>query len=480
MTLPPSSSVAVALNANAADRLLQKIELSYGDPRDLKLYHRELRLHTPKQLDKMAGAMRAFGFVDPVLVGRNNEVIDGSARIAVAIKLGIKSIPQIVVGHLDDTEQRLLRLGLNRLQQLGEFNMKELRVELLQLSTIDIADSIELTGFDHVEIDNIISQPPAGPGEVDPADENVPQPPVDPVARRGDLWLLGRHRLLCGSALDVGDWGRLMAGSTAIMCFADIPFNVPISGHVSGTGRHVEFAMASGEMSETEYIGFITQGLEVMIPHMADGAIIDICIDWRHQYELLCAARAVGLSLKNLCVWNKSNGGQGSMYRSKHELVLIFKNGNAQHINNVMLGKYGRSRNNVWDYAGVNSFGKTRDEDLKAHPTVKPLALVADAIRDVSHRGQIVVDGFMGSGTTLLAAHRTGRIGYGIEIAPGYVDVAIQRWQKLAGAEAVLEETGETYAQVKARRAGETIVTAEPESDCRAEVQARPRRPLAA
>ena len=268
MTLPDKNVAALA--ANAADRLLQKVALSYIDPHDLKLYDRELRIHTPKQLDKIAGAMRAFGFVDPVLVGQNNKVIDGSARVAVAIRLGINPIPQIVIGHLNETEQRMLRLCLNRLQQLGEFNMKELRVELLQLSTIDIAHSIELTGFDHVEIDNIISQPPADPGEADPADEDIP-PPADPITQTGDLWLLKSHRLLCGSALDAGAWDRLTDGSTATMCFADIPFNVPIKGHVSGTGRHAEFIMASGEMSETEYIAFITQGLEVMIPHLADG-----------------------------------------------------------------------------------------------------------------------------------------------------------------------------------------------------------------
>jgi len=478
MTLPDKNVTALA--ANAADRLLEKIELSYIDPHDLKLYERELRIHTSKQLDKMAGAMQAFGFVDPVLVGRNNEVIDGSARVAVAIRLGINPIPQIVIGHLDDTEQRMLRLCLNHLQQLGEFNMKELRVELLQLSTIELVHSIEVTGFDHVEIDNIISQPPADPGEADPADEDIP-PPADPVTQTGDLWLLKSHRLLCGSALDAGAWDRLMEGSTATMCFADIPFNVPIKGHVSGTGRHAEFVMASGEMSETQYIAFITQGLEVMISHLADGAVIDICIDWRHQYEVLCAARAVGLSLINLCVWNKCNGGMGSLYRSKHELVLIFKKGSAPHINNVQLGKFGRSRSNVWDYAGANSFGKTRDEDLKDHPTKKPLALVADAIRDVSHRGHIVVDGFVGSGTTLLAAHRTGRIGYGIEIAPNYVDVAIQRWQKMASGEAVLEETGETFAQVKARRAAEhSAAVPDPAPIYRPEIQPRLRGQLAA
>jgi len=311
---------------------------------------------------------------------------------------------------------------------------------------------IEVLGWETAEVDLITDAKGTAPDAPDPAD-GVPEVPAVPVSRPGDLWLLGRHRLLCASSLEANSWERLMDGSVGAMVFTDAPYNVPVSGHVCGLGnvQHAEFAMASGEMSRAEFTSFLENAIKLLSSNVRDGAVFDLCMDWRHLPELLAAVEANELGVLNLCVWNKNNGGMGSLYRFKHELVLIAKKGKAPHTNNVELGKHGRYRTNVWDYAGVNSFGKGRMADLADRPTVKPVALVADAIRDVTHPGEIVLDAFMGSGTTILAAERTKRIACGIEIEPGYIDVAIRRWTAMTGEKAVLAETGETFDIVAGR-----------------------------
>jgi DNA modification methylase len=294
------------------------------------------------------------------------------------------------------------------------------------------------------------------PVEHAPADaaDDAPEPPKDPVSREGDLWIMGKNRLLCASSLEESSWTKLMEGQTAAMAFSDPPYNVPVGGHVCGLGsvRHVEFLMASGELTSAQFTEFLATAIQHMSAQLKDGAVLALAIDWRHCSEMLSALQRCRLALLNLCVWNKSNGGMGSLYRSKHELFWIAKKGTASHTNNVNLGKDGRYRCNVWDYAGVNSFGKTRMADLADHPTVKPILLVADAIRDVSHPGEIVIDAFIGSGTTILAAERTKRRCFGIELAPQFVDVAIRRWETMTGQRAVLAETGETFAEVAERR----------------------------
>jgi DNA modification methylase len=331
--------------------------------------------------------------------------------------------------------------------------MDALIVELEEIIALDEIQ-VESMGWSSVEMDSLFSQAePDAKLAADPADQQ-PSPPVNAVAKPGDLWLLGRHRLLCGSALESSSWDRLLNGQTATMIFTDPPYNVPITGHVSGLGKvqHAEFAQASGEMSRDEFTAFLTQFLAAMLPHVVDGGVVDLCMDWRHLRELLAAIDNNALSMLNLCCWNKTNGGMGSLYRSKHELIAIAKKGRAPHINNVELGKHGRYRTNVWDYAGVNSFGASRMQDLADHPTVKPIALVADAIRDVTNQGDIVLDAFMGSGTTLLAAERTGRVGHGTEIEPRYIDVAITRWQQMTGKAATLDGDGRTWTEVAAER----------------------------
>ncbi len=315
-----------------------------------------------------------------------------------------------------------------------------------------------ITGFAPAEIDLLIEG--LEPAESDLKADAIPEPPPAEAVtvKPGDLWHLGRHRLLCGDARDSRAFECLLAGESAQMVFVDPPYNVPVGGHVCGLGRikHREFAMASGEMTEGQFVEFLRQTLSNLAAHSADGSIHYICMDWRHLYELLTAGRAVYSELKNLCVWNKTNAGMGSFYRSKHELVMAFKSGKAPHINNFGLGERGRYRTNVWDYAGVNTLKSDRLAELAMHPTVKPVALVADAMLDCSKRGGIVLDAFAGSGTTVIAAERTSRRAYALEIDPLYVETAIRRWEDYSGDHAVHAETGLTLEEIKMHRAQAT------------------------
>lgn len=431
----------------------------------LKTFENNPRKHPENQLTKLTASIEEFGFTMPVLVDETGCIIAGEARIVAAQRLGIGEVPVLVAHHWSPAQVRAYRLADNRLAELGSWDEDALAIELAAILEFDEVP-IEITGWDTAEIDLILDEHDKSGNSTDPADEQV-EPPAQPVSREGDVWRLGRHRLLCGSSLDAASWSLLLDDEVAAMAFTDPPYNVPVSGHVCGLGKtsHSEFAMASGEMSKAEFTAFLTDFIARMLPHLEDGAVLDLCMDWRHMGELLAAIEANGLTLLNLCAWNKTNGGMGSLYRSKHELVFIAKKGKAPHTNNVELGKHGRYRTNVWDYAGVNTFGKTRMIDLADHPTVKPVALVADAIRDVSQPGEIVLDAFMGSGTTILAAERTKRRGYGIEIDPGYVDVAIRRWQAMTGEQAVLEGTGQLFVEVAAER-HEDIEDDDPSPDC--------------
>jgi DNA modification methylase len=242
-----------------------------------------------------------------------------------------------------------------------------------------------------------------------------------------------------------------MERAKAAMVFADPPFNVKIPQTVGrGHTKHRNFAMASGEMSPAEFTEFLVATFAPAADYSADGALHYICIDWRHYGELLNAGDQIYDELLNVVVWCKTNGGQGSFYRSQHEDIFVFRVGSASHLNNVQLGRYGRNRSNVWTYAGANTFRAGRMADLAAHPTVKPVALVADAMRDCTRRDDVVLDPFMGAGTTILAAERVGRCAYGIEIDPLYVDVAIRRWQAATKADAVLDGIGETFDEIAA------------------------------
>jgi DNA modification methylase len=439
---------------------------------DLRPYANNARNHGKKQIAKLAASIRQFGFTNPILVDADGRVLAGHGRLTAAREVGMTEVPTICLDHLSDAEKRAYLLADNRLAELAGWDRELLVEELTELSKIDLGFDIDLTGFETGEIDLMIDGA-AAPAKTDRADQVVTVDDGPAVSRVGDLWLLGSHRLLCADALKPGSYERLLDGERAQVVFTDPPYNVRIRGNVGGLGQvqHGEFVMASGEMSEAEFTAFLTSVLSNLARFSQDGAIHFVCIDWRHLLEVTTAGRSAYASLKNVCIWAKDNGGMGSFYRAQHEFVFVFKNGTAPHINNFGLGEKGRYRTNLWSYAGVNTFRPGRHDELGMHPTVKPVALVADAIRDCSKRGGIVLDAFSGSGTTLIAAERTGRAGAALELDPKYVDVAVRRWQRFTGKNAKLAGLGETFEAVSSSR---SMQRADGKADPAAEKAARP------
>jgi DNA modification methylase len=421
----------------------------------LRPYGGNARTHSKKQVRQIADSIRKFGFTNPVLVSDDNEIIAGHGRVDAAKLLGMESVPTLRLSHLDASQRRAYVLADNKLALNAGWDRELLAIELQAL--IDLDFNVEITGFSLAEAELVLDEaressaaPQAG------GEDAVPRlaDPVSATTRGGDLWLLGRHTLLCGDSRHPATLARLLGDERVDLIFTDPPYNVAIDGHVCGLGRirHREFAMGAGEMSSEAFTAFLQTTLGHAAVSCRDGAIAFVCMDWRHMGELLAAGKAVFSELKNLCVWNKTNGGMGSFYRSKHELVFVFKVGNAPHTNTFGLGETGRCRTNVWDHAGVNALRAGRAEELAMHPTVKPVALVAEAIKDCSRRGEVVLDPFGGSGTTLIAAHKTGRLARLIEFDPAYCDQILCRFEQVTGKQARLAATGQTFEDVAAAR----------------------------
>ena len=409
------------------------------------------RKHSAAKLEKLARNIQTFGFVLPVLIDENDQVIAGYARVMAANDhLGITSVPAVRISHLNDAEKKAYSIADNQLTLDAEWDLN-----VLQQLTIDISDAgldIALTGFSQDELNALLD-----PLELPllNADDN-PSPPddVDIVTLPGDIWLLGKHKVMCADSTQQSSYTKLLGDQQARMVISDLPYNLKVQGMISGLGKnqHAEFQMASGEMSEAEFTTFLSSTFEILVNNTSDGSIHFHFMDWRHIHEITVAGRTHYSELKNLCVWNKSNAGMGSLYRSKHELIFVYKSGQAPHINNIKLGKHGRYRTNVLDYPGANAFGPERDEHLAAHPTVKPVQLVADLMLDCSRRGDLILDPFLGSGTTVLAAQQTGRVAVGIEIEPRYVDVTIQRYETMTGKKVTHAETGLTFDDLRTQR----------------------------
>ena len=426
----------------------------------LQPYAGNARTHSKRQIRQLADSIARFGFTNPVLVADDDTILAGHGRVAAAKLLGMAHVPTVRLSHLSVAERRAYMLADNKLALNAGWDQELLAVELQAL--VDLDFDVELTGFSLAEVDFVLDA--AGERDAkrpeEPADA-IPPLPAMAVSRRGDLWQCGRHRVLCGDARDTADYVALLEGKPVDLIFTDPPYNVPIDGHVCGLGRvrHREFAMGAGEMSETAFTAFLAQTLGAAAEQCRDGAIAFVCMDWRHMGELLAAGKQVFSELKNLCVWNKTNGGMGTFYRSKHELIFVFKVGTAPHTNSFALGETGRYRTNVWDYAGINSFGAGRDSELAMHPTVKPVALVADALRDCSKRGDLVLDSFGGSGTTLIAAEQVGRCARLLEYDPAYCDTIVRRWEILTGKPAMLAATGERLEDVAEQRRLNSVET---------------------
>lgn len=414
----------------------------------LRPYLANARTHSRKQIRQIAASIERFGFTNPVLISDDGEIVAGHGRVEAARLLGWKSVPTISLSHLSETERRAYVLADNKLALNAGWDRDILAIELQAL--VDLDFEVELTGFSLAEVDFVLDEASdADPDTLDQPEDRVPEVTGPAVTRMGDMWLLGRHRLLCGDAQSLSAFELLMNKECADLVFTDPPYNVPIDGHVCGAGaiKHREFAFASGEMSSEQFTRFLTTTLGNAASRMRDGAIAFVCMDWRHMRELMQAGEAAFTELKNLVVWNKSNGGMGTFYRSKHELIFVYKKGTAEHTNSFGLGDTGRYRTNVWDYHGISSLTSGRADELAMHPTVKPVALVADAIRDCSRRGEVILDCFGGSGSTLIAAEKTGRQARIIEFDPLYCDTIIKRWQALTGQEATFSRDGRTFEE---------------------------------
>jgi DNA modification methylase len=446
----PTVGAGVGLAVHELELAVEWIAIS-----EIRNSDRNARKHSDRQTHQIAESIKTFGFVVPIICNDRNVIVAGHGRLAAAKLLGMSKVPVIRLRHLDEEKIRALRLADNKIASNSGWDEELLAAELQELSVLELDFDLEVIGFSSGELDIILDGKTDLDG-ADPADE-VPEPEESAVSRLGDLWLLGEHRLFCGSALEASSYEQVMAGEKARTVFTDLPYNVRIAGHVSGLGRvkHPDFKMGVGELSEPGYIDFSASSMGHMTDHLVEGGIFFSCIDWRHLYEMQVAVRRIGLTMLNLCVWDKGSGGMGSFYRSQHEFVLVLKKGTAPHQNLVELGRHGRYRTNVWSYPGLNSFRAGRMQELSIHPTCKPVPLVADAIRDCTRRGELVLDGFSGSGTTIIAAQKCGRRAAAIEIEPRYVDVAIRRWQKLTGQKALLGGTGHSFEDAANERLGE-------------------------
>jgi len=414
--------------------IIEEVEVT-----DLTPYANNSRTHSDKQIKQIAASIQLFGFTIPILIDENNMILAGHGRILAAKEIGLDKIPSIRANHLTDSQKRAYIIADNKLTENGGWNQDLLKEEFQFLNDIDLEFDLDITGFEIAEIDLMLDH-----GLIDEQDDKLPETDhkSPPITQLGYIWQLNNHKLFCGDSLKEESYRKLMGDEKAAMVLTDPPYNVSINGHVCGNGsvKHEEFAMASGEMNAAEFTKFLETVATRMIESSADGSIHYICMDWRHIQELQRAGETAGYDLKNICVWVKDNGGMGSLYRSRHEFVFVFKNGKASHTNNVQLGKYGRNRTNVWEYPGVNSFNGQM-QDLELHPTVKPTQMVSDAIMDCSEIGDIILDPFGGSGTTLIAAEKTQRKAHLMEIDPRYCDVIIKRWQALTGKEAVNQTT---------------------------------------
>jgi DNA modification methylase len=439
---------------------MSALAITYKAVSDLKPYSRNARTHSRAQIKQIAQSIDKFGFTNPILIDDEDQIIAGHGRAAAAKLLGVSEVPTVRLSHLSAAEKRAYILADNRLAEKAGWDREILAIELQGL--IDQDFEVELTGFEMGEIDVILDEAEEAKREASGPENDIPPPlPGPTVSQPGDLWILGAHRLLCGDAREHLSYARLLTGEKAEFVFTDPPYNVPIDGHVCGLGRvrHRDFAMGCGEMSSEAFTRFLAGAFGHLAAYTKDGSIHQICMDWRHMGEMLAAGNEVYSELKNLCVWNKTNAGMGSFYRSKHELVFVWKYGTAPHINNFELGQHGRNRTNVWDYAGVNTMRAGRLEELAMHPTVKPVGLVADAIKDCSRRGGLVLDPFAGSGTVLIAAERSGRKARALEIDPAYVDVAVRRWQTYTGKSAVLADSSQTFELISEQRAAVPVAS---------------------
>jgi len=459
---PERQACPSIIDINNADvvKSRQKIQIVDLEVAAIKVSAHTARNHPEMQIVRVVESFKVFGCVLPLVVGKDNTLIAGHAMLAAAKRLKWTHVPAVFRADLSKADARALALTLNRLAELSNWNEEVLKFELKFLLDIEheLTFDVGVTGFGTVDFDRLFALPQS---EADEAGGEL-NPSLPACCRSGDLWRLGRHRLLVGDATQAADFKTLCEADLAQLALTDPPYNVRIRGNVSGRANAREFAMASGEMSPAEFTGFLETVFKNLARHSLDGSIHMHFMDWRHQGEMLSAGHAAYDRLLNLCVWVKDNAGMGSLYRSQHEFCFVWKKGSAPHVNNVELGKHGRNRTNVWTYPGATTFRAGRKRELADHPTPKTVAMLVDAIKDCSDRKAIVVDCFLGSGSTLIACEKTGRRCLGMEIDPAYADAAIRRWEAFTGRQAVHIATGTTFSDLAEARAKPRVPEATP------------------
>lgn len=453
-TAPPPVLVTKAgemhKELNWASHAALQLAIQYVPTDSLSLPNRHPRRKNKKAIRQVADSIENFGFNNPICVGDNNTVRVGVVRLLAAKELKLSLVPIIRLSHLTDVQLRLYSIADNKLSELSGWDDEVLAAELAELDSL--TDNLELTGFSLAEIEDRIH--PAVPASK--ADDDIPERGGVPVSQLGDIFIFeGGHRVICGDARDSKVLEALMQSDKARIVTTDPPYGIAILGMVSGKGRvqHREFVMGAKGTTEEELLDLLTSSAANMAAWTVDGGMHFIFMDFRHMKEIVLMGEAVYKDRpKQVCVWVKASGGMGSFYRSQHEFCFIFKVGSAPHINNFGLGGTGRYRTNCWFYDGQSGFHSGRDEELAMHPTVKPVAMIMDVIKDCSNKGDIVLDGFGGSGTTLVAAHKTKRRARLVELDPLYVDVIIRRFQSLTGTPAIRERDGRTFDDIFAEQ----------------------------
>ena len=421
------------------------LAVTYRNVSTLVPYAQNSRAHTRPQIKLVAQSIEIYGWTNPILTDEAGNVIAGHARLEAAKLLGLEQVPTICLSHMTAAQKRAYIIADNRMNEIaGGWDRKVLALEHQAIRLMDLTFDLSLTGFSLDDVEIMID------GLTVCREDESAQPDRSrpAISQLGDLWILGEHKILCGNALLPSSFEALLGDERAQLVIADAPYNVRVNGNVSGSGKHPEFAMASGEMNRAEFTAFLTTTFENLVTFSVDGSIHFLFMDWRHLAEMV-EATAQYAEMKNLVCWNKQSAGMGTFYRSKHELIWTMKNGTSRHINNFGLGDKGRHRTNVWDYPGLAGWTANRAQDLAMHPTVKPVVMIADALKDCSRKGGIVFDCFGGSGTTLIAAEQTGRRARLIELDPAYVDVTIRRWETDTGLKAVLDQNESSFTQIK-------------------------------